>query len=128
MNFIIIKSFLQLRNHVQAVLPSIDYKLIIVYRILYVCLCAPPQLMRDNYYVVNLDLCFGILQILRVLEIPIIDDMDPEKDECFEIELFEPTGGARVGNINRVAVTITNDDGEFLFLFCISNIVQLICL
>lgn len=48
----------------------------------------------------------------RILEIPIIDDMDPEKDECFEIELFDPSGGARIGNINRVAVTITNDDGK----------------
>ncbi|XP_075224296.1 sodium/calcium exchanger Calx-like isoform X1 [Lycorma delicatula] len=45
-----------------------------------------------------------------LLEIPIINDFDPEKDECFEIELFDPTGGARIGNINRTAITIANDD------------------
>uniref|UniRef100_T1JBM0 Calx-beta domain-containing protein n=1 Tax=Strigamia maritima TaxID=126957 RepID=T1JBM0_STRMM len=44
------------------------------------------------------------------IEIPIINDMDPEKDEHFEIELFEPTGGAQLGNISRITVTITNDD------------------
>lgn len=38
--------------------------------------------------------------------------MEPEKDEHFEIELFEPSGGAKLGNINRIAVTITNDDGK----------------
>lgn len=36
--------------------------------------------------------------------------MDFEKDENFEVELFEPTGGATIGRINRTAVTITNDD------------------
>jgi len=46
----------------------------------------------------------------RTVCIPIIDDMDFEKDENFEVELFEPTGGAKVGKINRTAVTITNDD------------------
>jgi len=59
-------------------------------------------------------LCF---QVEQVIEIPIIDDLEPEKDEHFEIELFEPTGGAKLGNINRLAVTITNDDGAVLFLF-----------
>lgn len=38
--------------------------------------------------------------------------MTPEKDEHFEIELFDPEGGAKLGQINRTAVTITNDDGE----------------
>lgn len=46
------------------------------------------------------------------LEIPIINDFDPEKDEHFEVELFDATSGARVGNINRMAVTIANDDGN----------------
>lgn len=38
--------------------------------------------------------------------------MTPEKDEHFEVELFDPEGGAKLGQINRTAVTITNDDGE----------------
>jgi len=46
----------------------------------------------------------------QLIKIPIIDDMEFEKDENFEIELFEPEGGAKIGKINRTAVTITNDD------------------
>jgi hypothetical protein len=38
--------------------------------------------------------------------------MEPEKDEHFEVELFDPTGGAKLGAISRMAVTITNDDGK----------------
>ena len=40
--------------------------------------------------------------------------MEFEKDENFEIELFDPEGGATIGKVNRTAVTITNDDGKFL--------------
>merc|ERR1719189_509953 len=36
--------------------------------------------------------------------------MEFEKDENFEIELYEPEGGAKLGKVNRTAVTITNDD------------------
>ncbi|XP_066905580.1 sodium/calcium exchanger 1 isoform X1 [Halyomorpha halys] len=49
-------------------------------------------------------------ETFRSIEIPITNDLNPEKDEHFEIELFDATGGARVGRINRIAVTITNDD------------------
>jgi solute carrier family 8 (sodium/calcium exchanger) len=45
-----------------------------------------------------------------MIEIPIVNDMEFEKDENFEIELFDPSGGAKIGKINRTAVTITNDD------------------
>ena len=41
--------------------------------------------------------------------------MEFEKDENFEIELFDPEGGAKVGKINRTAVTITNDDGKNMY-------------
>merc|ERR1719445_1757411 len=46
----------------------------------------------------------------RFIKIAIIDDYQFERDENFEIELFEPEGGAKLGKINRTAVTITNDD------------------
>lgn len=49
----------------------------------------------------------------RVIEIPISNDMVPEKDECFEVELSEPSGGAILGSITKLAVTITNDEGYF---------------
>lgn len=56
------------------------------------------------------ELVFKHYEVQQDIEIPIIDDMEPEKDEHFEIELFEPSGGAKLGNINRIAITITNDD------------------
>ena len=52
----------------------------------------------------------------QVIKIPIIDDMEFEKDKNFEIELYEPEGGAKLGKINRTAVTITNDDEVNLVL------------
>ncbi|XP_046399994.1 sodium/calcium exchanger 1-like isoform X2 [Ischnura elegans] len=55
-------------------------------------------------------LVFKHTEVSRVIEIPIINDMEAEKDECFEIELFNPTGGAKLGAINRMAITITNDE------------------
>lgn len=55
-------------------------------------------------------LTFKHTETLQNIEINIIDDMTPEKDEHFEIELFSPEGGSKLGQINRTAVTITNDD------------------
>lgn len=55
-------------------------------------------------------LVFKHTEVELNIEIPIIDDMSPEKDEHFEVELYDPEGGAKLGNINRTAVTITNDD------------------
>jgi solute carrier family 8 (sodium/calcium exchanger) len=46
----------------------------------------------------------------QIIKIPIVNDMEFEKDENFEIELYEPEGGAKLGKINRTSVTITNDD------------------
>ena len=52
----------------------------------------------------------------QTIRIPVVNDMEFEKDENFEVELFEATGGAKVGKINRTAVTITNDDGKSVAL------------
>jgi len=46
----------------------------------------------------------------RDILIPIIDDMEAEKDESFEVELYEINNGGKLGKIARTAVTITNDD------------------
>ena len=51
-------------------------------------------------------------QTHQTISIPITNDMEFEKDENFEIELFDPEGGAKIGKVNRTAVTITNDDGK----------------
>ncbi|EFX70229.1 hypothetical protein DAPPUDRAFT_328233 [Daphnia pulex] len=55
-------------------------------------------------------LVFKHSEMKRVIEIPISNDMMPEKDECFEVELSDPTGGAVLGSITKLAVTITNDE------------------
>jgi len=47
----------------------------------------------------------------RNISIPIIDDMEFEKDENFEVEIYSVSAeGAHIGKIARTAVTITNDD------------------
>jgi len=46
----------------------------------------------------------------QIIRIPIVNDMVFERDEMFEVILSDPEGGAKVGGINRTAVTITNDD------------------
>lgn len=59
------------------------------------------------------EIVFKDKEVTSVLKIEIINDMCPEKDECFEIELFGATGGAKIGNINRIAITISSDDGKY---------------
>ncbi|XP_025412592.1 sodium/calcium exchanger 3 [Sipha flava] len=56
------------------------------------------------------EIIFKDKEVAKLFRIEIINDMCPEKDECFEIKLFGPTGGAKIGNVNRIAVTISNDD------------------
>ena len=46
-----------------------------------------------------------------------MNDMVFERDEMFEVILSDPEGGAKVGGINRTAVTITNDDGEYCCVY-----------
>lgn len=55
-------------------------------------------------------LTFKHTEVELNIEIPIINDMSPEKDEHFEVEIYDPEGGARLGLISRIAVTIANDD------------------
>ncbi|KAK6626785.1 hypothetical protein RUM44_009262 [Polyplax serrata] len=55
-------------------------------------------------------LVFKHREILKTIEIPLIDDLRPEKDEVFVVELFSPSNNASLGNINKTCVTITNDD------------------
>ena len=47
----------------------------------------------------------------QIIRIPIVNDMVFERDEMFEVVLSDAEGGAKIGSINRTAVTITNDDG-----------------
>lgn len=63
-------------------------------------------------------LIFKHTEVAKELRIEIINDLLPEKDESFELELFEPIGGASVGNINRITITISSDDGNNNGFFC----------
>ena len=61
------------------------------------------------------------IAIFQIIRIPIVNDMVFERDEMFEVILSDATGGAKIGSINRTAVTITNDDGKYIFLHPLPN-------
>ncbi|XP_022669328.1 sodium/calcium exchanger 3-like isoform X3 [Varroa destructor] len=46
----------------------------------------------------------------KAIEIKIVDDLEAEKDEHFEVELFEPSAGCTLGSRTKCTVTIANDD------------------
>lgn len=68
------------------------------------------------------EIIFKDKEVAKILRIEIINDMCPEKDECFEIKLFGTTGGAKIGNINRIAITISSDDGKCFYYGLIQRI------
>ena len=41
-----------------------------------------------------------------MIEIEITNDMVPEKDECFEIEILDPTQGAKLGKTNHFIIIV----------------------
>lgn len=51
-------------------------------------------------------------EISKIIAIPIINDLEAEKDESFAVELYDPTGGAQLGKHVKTVVTIINDDGK----------------
>ena len=56
------------------------------------------------------EICFKHGETQRNLSIEIVDDMEFERDEKFEVELYEVTNNAKLGKTTKTAVTITNDD------------------
>ena len=58
------------------------------------------------------ELIFEHGEISKIIAIPIMNDLEAEKDESFALELYDPTGGATLGKHTRIVVTIINDDGE----------------
>lgn len=58
------------------------------------------------------DLVFEHGEAAKIISIPIINDLEQEKNESFTVELLEPlSGGAQLGKHRRAVVTIINDDG-----------------
>ncbi|XP_071108241.1 sodium/calcium exchanger Calx-like isoform X1 [Haliotis cracherodii] len=58
----------------------------------------------------------------KTIDLPIFESNKPERDESFQIELFETDGGATLGKITKCIITIVNDE-EFNGL--VSRIVSL---
>jgi solute carrier family 8 (sodium/calcium exchanger) len=52
-------------------------------------------------------------EVSKIIVIPIINDLEEEKDESFAVELYDPTGGTSLGKHTKTVVTIINDDGHF---------------
>ncbi len=75
------------------------------------------QYIKSNLYLffvaVDSELVFEHGEVSKVIAIPIINDLEAEKDESFAVELCEPiTGGANLGKHVKTVVTIINDDGR----------------
>ncbi|CAF1276099.1 unnamed protein product [Rotaria sordida] len=65
---------------------------------------------RKDYQPVDSELIFEHGEISKVIAIPIVDDLEAEKDESFAVELYNSTGGAQIGKHAKTVVTIINDD------------------
>ncbi|CAF1575545.1 unnamed protein product [Rotaria sordida] len=65
---------------------------------------------RKDYQPADSELVFEHGEISKIIAIPIINDMETEKDESFVVELYNPTGGTQIGKHAKTVVTIINDD------------------
>jgi len=68
--------------------------------------------MLDFFLAVNNELVFEHGEVSKVIAIPIMNDLEAEKDESFAVELYDPTEGAQLGKHVKTVVTIINDDGR----------------
>lgn len=75
-----------------------------------------------SFHIINFDYIFLAVQseivfehgeISKIIAIPIVNDLEAEKDESFAVELYDPTGGAQLGKHTKTVVTIINDDGNY---------------
>lgn len=49
-------------------------------------------------------------ETLKNIDIRIIDDFESEKDEHFEVELFDASPGSGLGHLTKTTITITSDE------------------
>ncbi len=72
-----------------------------------------------DYQAQNGVLTFGDGELLKIIEIPIIDDTVYQDDVSFSIHLLNPTGGGALGPITQAEVTIVDNEpsppGQFQF-------------
>jgi len=55
-------------------------------------------------------LTFAHGETTKTIEIPVYDDQEAEKDECFKVEIMKLSEGAKLGRVKKTIVTIVNDD------------------
>ncbi|CAF4280135.1 unnamed protein product, partial [Rotaria socialis] len=77
-----------------------------------------------DYEPADSELVFEHGEISKIIAIPIINDLDTEKDETFAVELYNPTGGATIGKHGRTVVTIINDDNYITMANKMASLVQ----
>ncbi|CAF2958494.1 unnamed protein product [Rotaria sp. Silwood2] len=63
-----------------------------------------------DYEPAQSEIIFEHGEISKIIAIPIMNDLEAEKDESFAVELYDPTGGAQLGKHTKTVVTIINDD------------------
>lgn len=66
---------------------------------------------------VDSELVFEHGEVKKTISITIVDDHEVEKDESFAVELYDATGGAKIGKHPKTVITIINDDGKRQILF-----------
>ena len=82
---------------------------------LYQCLCVE---LCVGLQVCDISVCLCLHQETVPISISIVNDLDPELEETFRVELVSVDGGARLGNDAVVVVTILRSDdinGVFQF-------------
>ncbi|CAF3976092.1 unnamed protein product, partial [Rotaria magnacalcarata] len=77
-----------------------------------------------DYEPADSELVFEHGEISKIIAIPIMNDLDAEKDETFAVELYNPTGGATIGKHGRTVVTIINDDNYITMANKMASLVQ----
>ncbi|CAF3193790.1 unnamed protein product [Rotaria sp. Silwood2] len=78
-----------------------------------------------DYERVDSELIFEHGEISKVISIPIINDLEVEKDESFAVELYNPTGGAQIGKHGKTVITIINDDDYKTIANKLASLVQI---
>ncbi len=67
------------------------------------------------FVAVQSEIIFEHGEMSKIIAIPIVNDLEAEKDESFAVELYDPSGGAQLGKHTKTVVTIINDDGKVFF-------------
>ena len=99
--------------------------------------CGPPVFVSAGLGVAllicNINVCPCIHQDTVPISISIVNDLEPELEETFRVELVSVDGGARLGSdINIVVTILRSDDINGVFQFtgltvvstCVRNSVQ----